>query len=82
MPKGKCKMTKRWRLVFNFIVAYQRIHGVPPTYQIMATALGMRSRSNMHRIVGRLEELGYLKKKPGKVLGVEFDKSVYEVTKL
>jgi SOS-response transcriptional repressor LexA len=75
-------MTKRWKLVFNFIVAYQRIHGVPPTYQIMAIALGMRSRSNMHRIVGRLKELGYLDVEPKRLMGVKFDKSVYEVTKL
>lgn len=82
MPRARCKMTKRWRLVYNFIVAYIKIHNVPPTYQIVADALGMRSRSNIQRIVKRLEELGYLQTRPKKYMSVKFDKSVHEVVRL
>ena len=82
MPRARCKMTKRWKLVHNFIVAYMKIHGVAPTYQVVADALGMRSRSNIQRIVKRLEELGYLQTRPKKYMSVRFDKSVYEVVRL
>lgn len=75
-------MTKRWRLVFNFIVAYTKIHGVTPTYQVMADALGMKSKSNMHRIVKRLEELGYLRTETKKFGGIKFDRDVRQVVRL
>lgn len=79
MGRIKVRMTPRWELVLRFIQAYKRIHGVSPSYQVMAEGLGMRSRSNMHRIVRRLREEGYLEIRRG-IYGI--DPSVKEVLKL
>lgn len=83
MGRAKSKMTKRWDLVLRFVQAYIKIHGAPPSYQIIANGLGMRSRSNMHRIVHRLEEEGLLETKPRKYLSIRVvDRSVKEISAL
>ena len=63
MGRPRARMTKRWELVLGFIKAYQRIHGVPPSYEIMARGLGMVAKSNVYRMVKRLEAEGLLETK-------------------
>lgn len=76
-------MTERWDLVLRFIKAYIRIHGVPPSYEVMASGLGMRSKSNMHRMVRRMKEEGLLEVRPRKFLSIKVvDRSVKEMSKL
>lgn len=76
-------MTPQWDKVLRFIRAYIKIHGVPPTYQMLADGMGMRSRSNVHRIVRRLAEEGYLERRGYKVLGIRLvDRSVKDVVSL
>lgn len=83
MPKTRAVMTPRWERVLKFIQAYIKMHGVSPSYEVMAKGLGMRSRSNMHRMVQRLREEGHLDVKPRKVYGVRVrDRSVEEVLSL
>jgi repressor LexA len=81
--RRKQKMTQRWEMVLRFIRAYIKLHGVSPSYAVMAQSLGMKSRANMHRIVKRLEEEGHLQRKPNKFYGVKVvDRSVREVASL
>lgn len=76
-------MTGRWELVLKFIKAYQKLHGVTPSYEVMAKGLGMKSRSNMHRIVWRLEQEGHLMVKPRRLNGIKVqDRSVKEISSL
>ena len=79
----KKRMTGNWEKVLRFIRAYIKLHGVSPSYAVMAEALGLKSRSNMHRMVKRLEEEGHLQRKPRKFYGVKVvDRSVREVASL
>lgn len=81
--RPKARMTQRWDGVLKFIEAYIKLHGVSPSYDVMAKTLGMKSRSNMHRIVKRLEQEGHLQTKPRKYYGIKVvDKSVREVVSL
>lgn len=81
--RRKQKMTDKWEKVLRFIRAYIKIHGVSPSYGVMAEGLGMKSRANMHRIVKRLEEEGHLQRRPNKIYGVKVvDRSVREVASL
>lgn len=76
-------MTGRWEMVLRFIKAYHKIHGMAPSYEVLAKGLGMKSRSNMHRIVWRLEQEGHLEVKPRKFYGVKVqDRSVKEISSL
>ena len=59
-------MSKRRQLVLDFIRAYIRLHGVPPSYEVIAKGIGLSSKSNVHRIVHRLKEDGHLTIRPYK----------------
>lgn len=83
MPRPKASMTPMWEKVLRFIRAYVKLHGVSPSYSVLAKGLGMKSRANMHRIVQRLAEEGHLEVKPRKMNGVRVkDRSVEEVLSL
>ena len=76
-------MTKRRQLVLDFIRAYIKIHGVAPAYATVAKGLNMRSRSNIQRIVHRLQDDGYLRIKPHKFRSIKLvDQSVKEMSSL
>ena len=58
-------MTTQQRALLAFIVGYIRSHnGVAPSYQQMAEALGLKSKSGVHRAVKSLVERGHLKDMP------------------
>lgn len=76
-------VTERRKLVLDFIRAYVRLHGIPPSYDVIARGLGMKSRSNIHRIVHRLKSDGFITVKPGKFYGVRLvDRSVEKMLSL
>jgi SOS-response transcriptional repressor LexA len=54
------KLTRRRQSVLDFIKAYNKLHGISPSYEALAKGFKMKSRSNMHKIVMTLVELGYL----------------------
>ena len=59
-------MTERRKLVLEFIRAYVKLHGVSPSYEVIAKGIGLNSKSNIHRIVHRLKADGHLVTKPYK----------------
>ena len=77
------KMTPRRQLVLDFIKAYIRIHGIAPSYEVIAKGLKMKSKANIHRIVHRLQDDGYLSIKPHKFHSIKVvDRSVKEISAL
>ena len=48
-------------MVLDFIRIYMEEKRVSPTLQNIAEGLGMKSRSNIHRIVHSLKKMGHLK---------------------
>ena len=58
------ELTPRQRLVLRFIEAFIRIKGVSPCLREVAEGLNMRSRSNIHRIVHKLQAMRYLRMVP------------------
>jgi repressor LexA len=76
-------LSKRRQLVLDFIRAYIRLHGVPPSYEVIAKGIGLSSKSNVHRIVHRLKEDGHLTVRPYKFHSIKLvDTSVREVVRL
>ena len=83
MPRTKAKMTPKWEKVLGFIRTYIKLHGVSPSYDLIAKSFGLRSRSNIHRMVRRMEEEGHVQVRPKKVYGVRVeDRTVKEVLSL
>jgi SOS-response transcriptional repressor LexA len=76
-------MSKRRQLVLDFIRAYIRLHGVPPSYEVIARGIGLKSKSNIHRIVHRLKEEGHLVTKPYKFHAIKLvDTTAREMIRL
>lgn len=65
------RMTKPKLLTYEFIKAYIKIHGIPPSYQTIAEGRGLKSRSSVHRMIHWLEAEGYLKTTPGKFYSIK-----------
>jgi repressor LexA len=79
----RSKMTPRRQLVLDFIKAYIRIHGIAPSYEVIAKGLKMKSKANIHRIVHRLQDDGYVSIKPHKFHSIKLvDRSVKEISAL
>lgn len=53
-------MTAREKSLLEFVVAYMELHGVSPSYEVIARGLGLRSKSNIHRLVYKLADMGHL----------------------
>lgn len=69
--------------MLDFIRVYTRLHGVSPSYEVIAKSLGLRSKSNIHRIVHRLKDDGHLTLRAYKFHSVKLvDQSVKEISKL
>jgi len=77
------KITKKRQLVLDFIKAYNKVHGMSPSYEAIAKGIGLNAKSNVYRIVKRLESDGYLQTKPRKFYGIKVaDRSVKEIASL
>ncbi len=76
-------MTPKQKLVLDFIKTYIEIKGFAPSYANIAVGIGLKSKSNIHRLVHDLKDKGLLQIKPHMVRSLKvIDKSVQEITKL
>jgi SOS-response transcriptional repressor LexA len=79
----KASVTEKDRLVLDFIKAYTRLHGIAPSYAVVARGLGMKSKSNIHRVIHKLIAEGAVLIKPHKARSVRvLDRSVRAISKL
>jgi repressor LexA len=51
--------------LFRFIVSYFEQHGVSPSFDEMKEALGLRSKSSIHRLLEALEARGRIRREHG-----------------
>lgn len=64
-------MTPKQKRLYEFIRAYIRKYGVSPSYHVSAKVLGLRSKSNIHRMVCELVSQGLLEKSPRKFYAIK-----------
>ncbi|CAB4134619.1 LexA repressor, DNA-binding domain containing protein [uncultured Caudovirales phage] len=82
-PFGVYTMTPKQKLVLDFIQAFFKVKGYAPSYSEIASALDMKAKSNIHRIIHKLKEQGLIQLRPHCIRSMELvDKSVKTVTKL
>jgi repressor LexA len=55
----------------RFVASYSREHGIGPTYQEIADALGYKSKSAAHRVVEGLEYRGLIRRLKNRARGLE-----------
>ena len=55
-------LTRKQFELLMFINSHLQAHGVSPSFDEMKEALGLRSKSGIHRLITGLEERGFLKR--------------------
>ena len=64
-------LSQRQREIYDFVVAYGRKHGYPPTVREIGAEVGLASPSTVHVHLAKLENAGYLRRDPTKPRALE-----------
>jgi repressor LexA len=64
-------LSERQQEIYDFIVAYARKHGYPPTVREIGTEVGLASPSTVHVHLAKLEQAGYVRRDPTKPRALE-----------
>lgn len=63
-------LTRRQADLLKFIDEHNAEHGYSPSYSKMADALGLRSKSGIHRMIEGLEERGHITRLPNRACSI------------
>ena len=69
-PPEPLGLTAKQRELAEFIRDHNYEHGVSPSYDQMKDALGLKSKSGVHRIVLGLEERGWITRIPDRARSI------------
>ncbi|MEL6287475.1 MAG: transcriptional repressor LexA [Pseudomonadota bacterium] len=64
-------LTNKQRDLLAFIHERMTATGVPPSYDEMKVALDLKSKSGIHRLIGALEERGFIRRLPHRARALE-----------
>lgn len=64
-------LTARQRELLLYIERYAQEHGIPPSFDEMRTAMGLKSKSGIHRLVQALEERRFIRRLPNRARAIE-----------
>jgi repressor LexA len=64
-------LTDRQREIYEYVAAYLREHGYPPTVREIGEAVGLASPSTVHAHLANLERAGYVRRDPTKPRALE-----------
>jgi len=64
-------LTKKQRDLLLFIHETMKADDVPPSFEEMKEALGLKSKSGIHRLISGLEERGYIERLPHRARALE-----------
>ena len=57
--------------LLDYLTTHLATHDVPPSFDEMRNALGLASKSGIHRLVSGLEERGYIRRLPNRARAIE-----------
>ena len=64
-------LTQKQSELLNYLSNHLEQHEVPPSFDEMRTALGLASKSGVHRLVSGLEERGYIRRLANRARAIE-----------
>ena len=64
-------LTAKQKTLITYLQGYYGSHGVMPSYDEMAVALDLRSKSGIHRLIAGLEERGRIRRLPNRARAIE-----------
>ena len=72
-------LTRKQSELLTYLSGHMQQHDVPPSFDEMRDALGLASKSGVHRLVSGLEERGYIRRLPNRARAIEILKPVTAV---
>ena len=69
-------LTKKQKELLDFLTNHAEKNDVPPSFDEMRDALGLASKSGIHRLVSGLEERGYIRRLANRARAIEILKPV------
>ena len=64
-------LTRKQSELLNYLSNHIKEHGVPPSFEEMRAALGLASKSGVHRLVSGLEERGHIRRLANRARAIE-----------
>ncbi|MCH1426553.1 MAG: transcriptional repressor LexA, partial [Alphaproteobacteria bacterium] len=64
-------LTQKQSELLAFLTSHMAEHDVPPSFDEMRDALGLASKSGIHRLVSGLEERGYIRRLANRARAIE-----------
>ncbi len=64
-------LTQKQKELLLFIHAHMQDNGIPPSFDEMKTALDLKSKSGIHRLIMALEERGFIRRLPHRARALE-----------
>lgn len=71
-------ITRKQSELLDYLTTHLATHDVPPSFDEMRNALGLASKSGIHRLVSGLEERGYIRRLPNRARAIEVLRSAGE----
>ena len=69
-------LTRKQSELLAYLIDHMQQHDVPPSFDEMRDALGLASKSGVHRLVSGLEERGYIRRLANRARAIEILKPV------
>ena len=64
-------LTEKQHQLLSYLIDYQTEKDITPSFDEMRAAIGLASKSGIHRLVSALEERGYIRKLPNRARAIE-----------
>ena len=64
-------LTGKQHQLLSYLIKYQAENDITPSFDEMRAAIGLASKSGIHRLVSALEERGYIRKLPNRARAIE-----------
>ena len=64
-------LTGKQHQLLSYLIDYQAERDITPSFDEMRAAIGLASKSGIHRLVSALEERGYIRKLPNRARAIE-----------
>ena len=64
-------LTEKQHQLLSYLIDYQTEKDITPSFDEMRAAIGLASKSGIHRLVSALEERGYIRKLPHRARAIE-----------
>lgn len=64
-------LTEKQHQLLTFLIEHQAEHDISPSFDEMRLAVGLASKSGIHRLISGLEERGYIRKLANRARAIE-----------